>query len=351
MLALALALALGMSALTACGGGGDSGGDAEAPATEGDAQVPAAEPEYVLNYSSNDPQGSPNDEYVVQPLKKLLEEKSGGRITLEVFYSSSLANMGSCLEGIKNGTVDIGIDVLTMYPGEYMYTELLGTPGIAFGDPAAFATMVAEYMKAFPEKGLDSFKLISRVSSGAFGCLSKKPVSKPGDLKGMTLRASTNFIPWYEAMGGAGTFMPAGDIYESMKLSVIDGAHTSAMGVYDFKLYEVGGYYTFFPMTVGDQVICMSKDLYESMPDDLKAAVDEASEAMVQVTSDYVTEMEAQAQSNILAQNPDFQFVDITDMKGFEDAAAALLDKKAKELDGAGLDGTGALQWLREHAA
>jgi TRAP-type C4-dicarboxylate transport system substrate-binding protein len=144
--------------------------------------------------------------------------------------------------------------------------------------------------------------------------------------------------------------MPPGDIYESMKLSVIDGAHTSLMGVYDFSLYEVGKYYTVLPMSSGDQLIAMSRSLYDSMSPDLQAVIDEVSDAMLPLCTAYVDARETEAKANILEKSPDFTFVEITDASGFEAAAASLLEAKAKELDDAGLDGAGALQWLKDHS-
>jgi TRAP-type C4-dicarboxylate transport system substrate-binding protein len=291
------------------------------------------------------------DKMVIQVLDQKLQEKTNGRLSLEVYYGSALAKQGECLSGIKSGTVDIGVDILTMYPGEYLYTELLGTPGINLGDAEAFTYTTLDYQKEFHEKGLDDFMVVCRFSSGAFGCLSADaPVSMVSDLKGMTVRATSNFIPWYEAMDASATFIPMGDIYESLKLSVINGAHTTISGIYAFKLYEVADYYTPFTMCGGEQVIVMSKELYDSMPADLQAAIQATSEEMVLEVINYVKAAEAQTMSEIQKENPDFKFVEIEDTQGFIDAAQPLLQAKAEELNNAGLDGTGALEWLKSKA-
>jgi hypothetical protein len=138
---------------------------------------------YVLKFSANDPADSTYDKLVIQILQQKLEEKSNGRLALEVYYSSSLAKQGECLDAIKNGTVDMGVDIPAMYPGQFLYTELFGSPGINLGNAEEVTYTMAAYMEAFPESGMEDFKIICRFSSGTFGLLSAdKPITKVSDL-------------------------------------------------------------------------------------------------------------------------------------------------------------------------
>jgi TRAP-type C4-dicarboxylate transport system substrate-binding protein len=327
--------------------------DASAPqeTAETKPSEPASSGEsYVLKFSANDPADSTYDKLVIQILQQKLEEKSNGRLALEVYYSSSLAKQGECLDAIKNGTVDMGVDIPAMYPGQFLYTELFGSPGINLGNAEEVTYTMAAYMEAFPESGMEDFKIICRFSSGTFGLLSAdKPITKVSDLAGMSVRASRQLMPWYEAMGASATFIPMGDLYESLKLSVIDGAPTTVGGTYAFGLQEVANYFTPLTMMNGDQVIAMSRALYDEMPADLQAVIDEVAAEMTDVAISYVFASEEETMNNIFDSNPDFKFLELEDVQGFLDAATAVLEDKAKELDDMGLDGSGALEWLREH--
>ena len=343
LLYLALAAVM-VLALSACGTKSNS--DASKPPASADTGK-----SYVLKFSANDAKDGTYDKLVIQPLQKMLTEKSGGKLTLEIYYSSSLAKQGQCLDGIKNGVVDMGVDVLTMYAGQYPYTELLGTPGIPLGDPETFTHLVQDYAKAFPEKGLEDFVIVTRFCSGTFGLLSvDKPWTTASDLKGVTMRATPNFIPWWQAMGASATMIPMSDMYESFKLSVIKGAHTTIGAIEAFKFYEVTNNFTTLTMCGGDQVIAMSKSLYDSLPADLQKVIDETSKEMLDVCINYVKTAEQNTIDMVKTENPKFQFVQAEDVKGFSDAATPLLDAKAAELDGKGLKGTEALKWLQDHA-
>jgi TRAP-type C4-dicarboxylate transport system substrate-binding protein len=343
---LYLALTVIMVLFSACGGGAaPSGADSQKPADSA-----ASDKSYVLKFALNDAAGSTYDKMVIQPLQQKLQEKSGGRLSLEVYYSSSLVQQGKVLDAIRKGTCDAGLDILTMNAGQYPYTELLGTPGLNLGDCAAFTATTNEYAKAFPEKGLEDFVVLARFSSGTFGVVSvDKPITKASDLKGLPMRATPNFIPWWNNMGASGTMIPMTDIYESLKLSVIKGAQVTLAAVDAFKMYEVTNYFTPLTMLGGDQILVLSRPLYNSMSADLQAAIDEVCKEMPSVGVKYIETAQQEAKDKINKANPKFVFVDPKDVEpqGFIDAALPLLQAKAKELDDNGFKGTEALKWLQ----
>jgi TRAP-type C4-dicarboxylate transport system substrate-binding protein len=337
----------GSSSAPASTSAASSGTSTTAPASTS-TPAPAPEETYTIKFSSNDAAGSLYDELIIQPLQQKLSDKTGGKISLEVYYGSSLSKQGECLDGIKKGTVDMGVDVMTMYAGQYPYAELMGTPGINLGNIEQVTHTTLDYMKAYPDKELSNFKIIARFSSGTFGILTvDKQVTKAADLKGMSVRATSNFIPWYGAMGASGTFIPLSDLYQSLKLSVIGGAHTTVSAIYTFGRQEVTGYYTTLTMCCGEQCIAMSKSLYDSMPAEYQEAIDEISDEMTDVAINFVKVSEKDTMDNINKSNPNFKFVELTDIQGFLDAAASMLQEKEQELNKAGLDGTGALEWLQ----
>ena len=117
---------------------------------------------YVFTYATVDAEGSDHDRLVESKLKELLEEKSGGRMTLEVYYSSSLTGVGSTLDGIKNGTVDMGYDACGFYGAVFPYTELFSVPCLYFGDSYEASEVLREYDKAFTDEVLEDYHIMAR---------------------------------------------------------------------------------------------------------------------------------------------------------------------------------------------
>ena len=322
--------------------------DTPAPAANDPPAAPAALSEsYTFSFAIFDPQGSTFDKYIVEPFQNLLSEKSGGKITLEVYYGASLTGQGATFEAIKNGIVDFGVDTPGTYPGQYLYNELITTPGFNYGGHENFTRILNDYMKEFSDAPLDAFIPVACFAFGNFGiATTSKPVQTVDDIRGMTVRTTTQVIPWYEGMGASATFMPSPEVYEAMRLNVLDGAHTSMGSLEAFRWAEICDYFTFLPMMCGNTDIYMSKDLYDSLPADVQAVLDEVFAEMLQVGIDFANASAEITQAYCQGANSNFQFLEVSDASGFIDAAQPLLQAKVAELNAAGLNGTAAYEWL-----
>ena len=151
ILAALLALVM-VLALCACGSEPAPSAPAD-PATPADPAAPAAPAEpvvddtvYTLRFATTESEATVRYKMLEKPLMDLITEKSGGRIQFQFFPSSSLAGSGAIFKGMQDGICDIGMDNINSYPGVYLYSELMATPGIYLGND--FDTK-AENMKAF----------------------------------------------------------------------------------------------------------------------------------------------------------------------------------------------------------
>jgi TRAP-type C4-dicarboxylate transport system substrate-binding protein len=286
---------------------------------------------------------------VEEVLKSKLEEKSGGLLTLEIYPSNTLAGAKEMLDALNNGTADLGYFVGNMFAGQFPLTELFGTPGLKYGDIAAVDKVLREYTKLFHEKGFDVFKIISRYSIGTTGVISVKPVTAVADIKGMSIRATSNFMGFFTGMGANCVSMGAGDVYEAIKTNVINGTVTGLNGLATYKLAEVCNAVTPLYMLNGDEMIVMSMGAYDYLSKDLQAVVDQVAADMDSVLTEYTQTEQNGAIDSSKKLNAKFQVVELSaaEEAKFTEAAKSLLDNKAAELDKAGLEGSKALAWLR----
>ena len=103
-LALSLALAMCLAMLTGCGGGNDAATD-DGGSTD-DAAPGTPEVTWVASCANAD------DHPAVQGVHKfaeLVEEKSGGRMHIDVFANAQLASDRDCIEGMQMNTIQSGI--------------------------------------------------------------------------------------------------------------------------------------------------------------------------------------------------------------------------------------------------
>lgn len=241
LLAMLLCGAMAAS-LTACGGsssGGDtSTGDDSSAAASGD----VIELQIGFENSISEPIGQGIEKWA-----ELLEEASGGTMTITPYPDSQL--------GSKNELIDsmmLGEPVCTLADGAF-YADY-GVPdfGIVFG-PFLFdswdecwtlieSDWYADQCAQLESKGLKI--LSSNWKYGARHTLTVSPVNTVDDLSGMKIRVPNNQIQSYgfDALGAVSTGMDLGDVYQALQTKTIDGAENPIATLYGRKLHEVAKY-------------------------------------------------------------------------------------------------------------
>lgn len=341
-LSLGIILVLAL-ALSGCGGGDKDATSDGTPADE--------KQTYKISYASNDAPGSDRYDLLEQKFADLMKEKSGGRIEVELYPSGSLSKPGACLDAIKNGTVDTGMDSFTRYSGQYPYYELMTAPGLNYKTSEDFSKVVNEYVKLYPDKTVGDYKIIVLSDTGNFGLVSTKPIRTYSDIKGLQIRNTPQFIPLFNKLGASSVDVASGDMYEALRLNTITAANTNDHAIPAFNLSEVCKSFTALPIEHADFGIFMSLELYNSFDDELKAAVDEVCVEMQKVSADYITATTANARASALEVNKDFEFIELSDadIQKLVSESQSVLDEMAQKLDADGLKGTEALAWLRDH--
>ena len=95
-------------------------------------------------------------------------------------------------------------------------------------------------------------------------------------LKGLKIRTASLVAPLVKAYGGAPVTLPPGEIYTSLQKGVIDGFTLVAVGLKDYKIYEVAGYLARPTFGYISTTIFMNLDKYNRLTDQEKQWVDAA---------------------------------------------------------------------------
>ena len=327
----------------------DEGKKEEEPAKEEYTQT------YALKYSSYAPEGHPTNVIFEVPLKEFIEEKSNGRITVEIYSAGSLTTQASTLEGIINGVTDMGYDAPAYYAGVYPRIELCTTPGIDYGDYDQQMAVFKEFNATYPSDYFeDNIYLLSWQPSATTLFVSNKPIETWSDIQGYSCRVPADKVPFFEAIGAAPVVMSTADIYEAIRLNVINGAAVSILAVQTTSIDELCDYATKWHGACGMTGFYFSKELYESMDPEAQAVMDAARDLVAnelwRTDLDY---QESTAEQNVFARNTNFKYLEFDDdaTKKLEEAAIPVLEAKAAEVEALGLDGVGILEWMRAHAA
>lgn len=213
--------------------------------------------------------------------KKELAERTKGRLTLEMFYGSSMGPMPRHHDLARKGVADMAFFQHGVTPGRFPLTELFHTPymfppgakGSLVGSKVA-GDLMNDYLRPEHEKvGTKILWVVFNRPSGVYD--SKIPIRSLADLKGRRYRVPTpTDVLMLKELGALPIGMPATLMAESLQKGTIDGVVTDPMGIFSFRLGGLVKYYSNMFVSVISFGLALNPKSYDRLPGDLKPLVD-----------------------------------------------------------------------------
>jgi len=231
----------------------------------------------------------------IEPWAEKVTEESDGRIQFEIYPAMQLGGGPPDLyDQMVDGLVDI-IWVLPGYtPGRFPQTEVFELPFITPNGETTAAALWGMYDTRLAEEYSDAH-MIAIFSHGPGLVHSENPVQSLEDMAGLTVRGPTRTINWMlEELGAEAIGMPVPAVPENLSRGVIDSVVIPWEVTTALRLSELVDNHTEFTgdeaLYVATMIFAMNKDVYENLPDDLKAVIDANSGLETSVWAGRVTD-------------------------------------------------------------
>lgn len=217
----------------------DSGGSAASDGGSGDTQT------LVLGHagSETDPRQLGSEQ-----IKELIEERTDGRITVEIHANSTLGSWEQMIEGLQLGTTHLVIESILSLEA---YTELAAVETAPFlyeTDEQFFGVwdgeLGTEIKSALTEE--TGFELLGNMFRGARNLTVNSEVANLDALQGLTIRtpSTQTMVDTWQMLGARAEAMPWDEVYSALEQGVIDGQE-NPLDVATFNaLYEVQSHCT-----------------------------------------------------------------------------------------------------------
>lgn len=232
----------------------------------------------------------------LQKLRELLEQKTGGKATIEIFPNGQLGNESQLVEGVMLGSLDMAMtsnSILSNYVKDFRVLDMpFLFPDIASLSTALQKPAVGEMMQADANKA--GFELVGTYSSGIRHLMTKKAIDSMDDLKGLKIRTMQQpmHIEAFRAYGANPTPMAYSELYGALQSGIVDGAEGATSDYNAQRFYEVASQFS----TVGwlnlTAQVTMSKAKFASLPADVQKALLEAGAESAVWQRQYVIEQE-----------------------------------------------------------
>lgn len=289
---LSLVLAFVLLLLAACGGKPASTDTNNETNSSNNGAEQEVKPEYTLRFGGSQPED--NLEFLtMKKFKEIAEEKSNGRIKVEVYPSNQLGTMVEMNESVRNNTQGLTYTSIAYIGGNYVSNlNALAMPFLITRDNLdhAYDLLDGEIGEALQVK-LNEIGY-QNLGYGPLGFRnitnSKHPIKTPDDLEGIKIRLQPNpvHLDTFETLGANPVGMDFAEVYSGLQQNVIDAQENPLSIIYDNKFTEVQDYLTVSGHFFDIYGMWMSKKIYDDLPEDLQKVVDEAGRDSIQFHRD-----------------------------------------------------------------
>jgi len=213
---------------------------------------------------------------VLEPWKKYVEEKTNGRIKVNLYHGGTLGAAKSAWEDVKGGVYDVGLVVTTYYYDSELFPYTIGNLPFAFPDSVTAAKVVSKIGEKYAKDAFKDVVLMGVTSTDPYDLFSTKPVRKVEDLKNAKLRVQgKSDSEMIKSFGATPVSISVNETYEALQKGTIDMTFYTPIGAVGTKYYEVAPYVTKMGVSVTPMIAVMNKGFYDKLPDDLKKMFDE----------------------------------------------------------------------------
>ena len=336
ILALSLCLAMALP-LTACGG---SSSNTTAPESSG-----SGEEKTVTLRLASVVANSELEERKTGMAAGLMtwidtvEEESGGTIQIDVYPDSQLASgTDAIVNGIQTGAFEVAhfttgnwasySDAFAELNVPYLYTNYDEVHSILDGE-------IGQAMKDQLEQDVSGIKPLAYISIGFRQVTASKPIHSVADMQGLKIRTMDDAlqIAAMEAMGCTVTSVNISELYSALQTKMIDAEENPLSTIYSNKFYEVNPYCCLTNHSYTSTFVFMNADVYNSLSDNQKAAIDKANEAATAASKTAAEAAEVEYQELLEAEGMTIYQPTDEEMAGFQEAASSCW-AQAEELMG-----------------
>lgn len=216
----------------------------------------------------------------LEVFKELVEERSDGRIEVELYHSSQLGDDREMMEALQMGAQEMTCPSTAPIAPFVSDFKVFDLPFLFPSNEAADYVLdgpigqdLLDQLEEIDIKGLayweNGFRHVTN---------SERPIEEPEDFDGLKLRTMENpiHLAAFRELGANPTPMAFGELFSAMQQGVVDGQENPWGTIYLQNFYEVQDYVSDTGHVYSPFVLMMGLEYWENLPEDLQDIVQEA---------------------------------------------------------------------------
>ena len=201
-------------------------------------------------------------------LKEILEERSGGVMTVDLYPNQQLGNDREITEAVTQGNITAAVPSSSPVAGFVPELNVLDAPWL-------FSDRASVYEVLDSEAGQQLLTYLSEANMIGLGYMengirhltSTKEINSMDDLKGLKIRVMENDVHMasWKALGANPTPMNFGEVYTALQQKTIDAQENPMELNYNTKFYEVCPYVYLTGHVYTAYIFVMNLDAWNSL--------------------------------------------------------------------------------------
>ncbi|MCL7748475.1 TRAP transporter substrate-binding protein DctP [Halalkalibacter alkaliphilus] len=211
-----------------------------------------------------------------------IEERSEGQIEFERYYNGGLSDGFDVIDAVGNGIADVAVVFPSWQSGKLPLNTIASNPGLH--ENAWTAVKASNELRQLIPEVNQELENHGNVNIGNFGAppmyfISTDSLTSFDDLKGQQVLTNS---PTQAKIAGELGMVPVGmnltDAYDALTRGIVDTVLFSAQGAMSFGLHESAKHAWKLPMGTTTGLYTMNKTVWDSLPADLQAVIEEVKE-------------------------------------------------------------------------
>lgn len=289
--------------------------------------------------------------HILKPWAAQVEEAAGGKLKIEHYDAMSLGGKPpELMDQAIDGVADITMTVVGYTPGRFPKTEVFELP-FMMTNPVATSKAFQELVETDLQDGeYKDVKVLGAWVHGPGVIHTDRGVNKLEDMSGLKLRGPTRVInDMLSELGATPVGMPLPAIPEALSKGVVSGTVIPWEVTPAVKLSQLVTYHTEF---TGDEalytatiILVMNKAKYESLPDDIRAAIDaESGQKLSEMAAQVMWDNDAPGRA--IAEKAGNTIVQLSaeEVARFKEASKPVIERWVTEMGSKDIDGNALIE-------
>lgn len=255
----------------------------------------------VMKYTHFQPAKADQPKHVAAlAFKEHVEKATNGSVKVEIYPAGQLGPAQQIMEGLRLGTVEMGVVHDGGIPGVYKTFNIFGLPFVFNNHAHAYAVLDGKFGQELGEdmRKKTGIRLMGYADNGIRHFTnSKRAIKTPDDMKGLKMRVQPSpvFVKLVESLGGSPTAIDWGELPAALAQGTADGQENGVTNIMAASLYQHQKHVTLDGHVYSLHAYLISDRFFNSLTDTEKKAVTEGVDKAKKIHRDMTREQDLSA--------------------------------------------------------